>query len=68
MQESVDALRVQNDLAQREFGYIMDQTQLDLDDEEATSKLQIDRLMHEHVDHLHAQLHIHTRFASFSLF
>jgi galactokinase len=67
MQQSVDALRAQNELAQREFGYIMEQTQLDLDDEEATSKLQIDRLMREHVEHLRAQLHIHTRFVAFSL-
>jgi hypothetical protein len=61
MQEELDGLRTQNASAQREFNFIMEQTQLDLDDEEATSKLQIDRLMREHVEHLHAQLHVYTR-------
>ena len=57
------ALRGQKDDAQREFDYVMEQAQLDLDDEEATGKMQMERLMRDHVEGLNAQLHVYTRYA-----
>ena len=48
LQEELAALRAQKDDAQREFDYIMEQTQLDLDDEEASDEItRLEQLLDE---------------------
>ena len=61
--DHIAELKEAKDHAEHEVEMIIEQTQLDLDDEDDTMTLQFDKLQREQVDDLNAQLHVTTKCA-----
>jgi hypothetical protein len=57
-------LRKEKERAEHEFSRVIEQTQVDLDEDDGTIKLQVDKLQREHVEGLNSQLHVYMRCAT----
>ena len=61
--DEICALRAGAERAEREFAAVIEQTQMDLDDDDDNMRMQIERLQRETVEGLNAQLHVYMRCA-----